>query len=183
MNLLDTAASMLTRAEYHTSSSTSAKDLLHFEGDTIVGYVAVYDSVAALLESWEERQDSFLRRHAGKLRSSHQKAWNIYSIFLVSEEPTPQQESQLRRIEEDFHATRKIVCAARNRDDIRRALAAILPLSLAGVSATINPEMLLLSKLSSDEEKMLSFLRRKPLDQQGILELLTEPQKDESKST
>ena len=40
-----------------------------------------------------------------------------------------------------------------------RGLAPILPVSTAGVSATVDPEMLLQQKLDGEEQKMLGFLR------------------------
>ena len=159
MDLTEMAVLVLNEAGYETRSTVSVRDVLHFEGDAILGFVCAYQTPTSLLEDWSARQEAFLVRHAPALRANRDKAWNVYAIYLARETATRTEERSLRRIEEDFHATRKIaVAGVQSRPDVRRGLAPILPVSTAGVSATVDPEMLLKQKLDGEEQRMLGFL-------------------------
>ena len=160
MNLIELAVLTLTETGFDTRSTASVPDVLYFEGGAILGFIAVYQTPAALLHDWSAKQEAFLTRHAPLLRTHREKAWNVYSIYLASESADPREDRTLRRIEGDFHATRKLTSAGvQTRPDVRRALAPILPISTLGVSATMDPEQLLRQKLNTEEKRMLDFLR------------------------
>ena len=78
-----------------------------FENPSIIGFLHVFESSMELLAEWKQRQGMVLRRHAARLRSAGEKSWNVYSVFLTSDE-APELEAKVERLEEDFELTRKI---------------------------------------------------------------------------
>lgn len=100
-----------------------------FEGDTILGFVYLFDSAEMIHEQWESAQGAALARFKPALRSAGEKAWNVYSLFLTESPADHNMEILLDRIEEDFRLTRKLVRAGvRSKGALRDAFLPILPI-------------------------------------------------------
>ena len=124
---VELARRILADAGY--SISRPVQDSLVFEDQTILGFVRSFESVEALVESWHRDEERFVKERALSLRRDPSKAWNIYSVFLCSEQCPPFLKAQLGSIEEDFVATRKIAQAGIQDDaDVVSALLPVLPL-------------------------------------------------------
>ncbi len=123
MDIFTQAEIVLRDAGYNTWTwSGSSPSVVCFENISVLGFVHVFASAAALLERWTADQQAVLTRHAPALRAAGKKAWNVYSVFLT-EEQAPQAQRAVDQIEEDFSLTRKIArTAVRTPDDVERAL-------------------------------------------------------------
>src|ERR1700722_4932295 len=103
MIILDEAKRVLERHHYLISSL--GEDAFLFEDDALIGFVCEAP-LRQILEIWNGRQTEFVNKHAGILRRSPLKAWNLYSVFLSSDPiGGPEIKRALIKIEEDFHAT------------------------------------------------------------------------------
>ena len=128
-NLLDNVRSVLDEAGYVTVSPQPDTDHLQFEDISIMGYVQTLPSVEAMLKSWKEIQDTFLRENATRFLRDATKAWNLYTVFLTEQPSTGTFAADLFAIEEDFRGTRKITRAGIvSRDDVLTVLSPLLPL-------------------------------------------------------
>ena len=126
MNLQEEARRVLEKAGYRVFSSDAAT--LHFEDDTVMGFVNVCQSGEQILASWRELQSSFLRKNSDALRASGLKSWNIYSVFLSSSNTSSQTKRELLTVEEDFQSTRKIAQSELlSPADVVRALLPLIP--------------------------------------------------------
>lgn len=126
MSIVDLAARRLLVAGYDVTSTTSH---VRFEDVSVLGFVAEFVSVAALLDEWTHAEEDFLRKHAAELRRDRRKAWNVYSILLTHERASAEQTKRLIAVEENFQATRKIARAGIAIDrDIDNALGVLLPI-------------------------------------------------------
>ena len=126
MSILDMAARRLSAARYDVTSTTGH---VRFEDASVLGFVAEFVSVAALLDEWIRAEETFLREHAAELRRDRRKAWNVYSILLTQERASAEQTRRLIAVEENFQATRKIARAGIAIDrDIDNALGVLLPI-------------------------------------------------------
>lgn len=126
MNILDMAAKRLLVAGYDVTSTAGR---IRFEDASVLGFVAEFVSVAALLDEWKHTEESFLRDHAAELRRDRRKAWNVYSILLTHERASAEQTRRLIAVEENFQATRKIARAGIAIDpDVDNALGVLLPI-------------------------------------------------------
>lgn len=100
--------------------------VVSFENATVVGFVHLFATAAALLDGWEQSQEIVLARHAAAFRMARDKAWNVYSAFLTKD-ASGSLLRRIERIEEDFTLTRKIARGGlRSPIDLRQAL---LPLT------------------------------------------------------
>lgn len=111
MNLLQETRRILRQYGYSVGPSPAASDQIHFEDESLMGFVWEAPSAESLLKNWETKQDEFLRKNAPMLRSSGFKSWNIYAVFLTGATSSPTECTALKQIEEDFRATRKIARA------------------------------------------------------------------------
>jgi hypothetical protein len=138
MEIIDTARGILESAGYETGMSISVADGFVFEDANVYGFLATLPA-DAILNGWEERQDSFVRQQAAVLSRVPSKAWNVYAVFLTSDNCTAQLKQAFASIEEDFRSARKIVrCGVRTRDALQRALAPLLPLQYAQPIAAVD---------------------------------------------
>jgi hypothetical protein len=166
--------SILKAAGYRTARSLEVEEVLVFEDDTVLGFVAVYSDSQSLVESWQRHQDAFLRRHAPQLRRDPSKAWNTYSVFLTGA-PVDQTAWTMMDIEADVHATRKIVRGGIiTRDDVAQALAPLLPLSLPLGTAERNADAVLKEKLSDQEAALFELVNNRDLEDVKITAWLME---------
>lgn len=100
-----------------------------FEDDAVMGFVCGFDDPGALLARWRSIESLFLMKHGPGLRQAEEKAWNVYSIFLVASSATEEQAREIRHIDEDLERTRKIAaCGLVGQEDITNALLPILPI-------------------------------------------------------
>lgn len=123
------ARSILEGANYRTLFPKPDAKSFYFEDSTVLGVLYVVESVAALIDDWEQLQDTFLRSNAHRLAVSPHKAWNCYTVLLTTQAPGKVESGQLFNIEENFRATRKIARGGlKSRSDIEVAIAPLLPL-------------------------------------------------------
>jgi hypothetical protein len=129
MSILLDARALLESFDYRTSNLGNSAESCLFEDSSVMGCITEHPTVVDLLSNWQKVQNDFLTAHAGRLRMSTTKSWNVYSIHLTHEEASPDLRSKIFEIEEDFRGTRKIArTGVRTRDDIRRALLSLLPI-------------------------------------------------------
>lgn len=118
---------LLRDIQYETWTWTGlAGPVTCFESAALIGFVHVFDTADALLCNWRASQQAALARHAASLRAAGAKAWNVYSIFLTSDQDV-RRAREIERIEEDFSLTRKIARASIvTTDDVEKALLPLL---------------------------------------------------------
>lgn len=141
MNILEEARRVLEKQRY--SWSLASRDMLQFEDETLMGFICEAP-LNSILESWKGRQDQFLKNNASLLRRSALKSWNLYSVFPTSDAASEAERSGLRRIEEDFRATRKIVqTGITTSSDVLRALYPFIPIqNIISLDAASSIQML-----------------------------------------
>jgi hypothetical protein len=99
-----------------------------FESPSLVGFIHVFEGAAEMLNLWDERQRRVLARYAPSLRLAGAKAWNVYSVFLTSED-SPGHQRSVAQLEEDFTLTRKITrLAVLTVEDVAQALMPLVPI-------------------------------------------------------
>jgi hypothetical protein len=127
VNLLDEARRVLERARYRVFSNQPAS--FQFEDETVMGFLAVFETGEEILAQWREQQTSFLRLNSAKLRNAGIKSWNIYSVFLADVSRLQETRRELMSVEEDFQSTRKIAQAnIVGTADIVRSLLPLIPI-------------------------------------------------------
>lgn len=130
---------ILQRAGYRTRfTTTGSGDVLGFEDDVAIGFLHVFTNPEALVTQWQAVQKADFSRHAVPLRSSPNKAWNVYCVFLTGHMASGDVAEQIDRIEEDLISTRKIARGGVvSLVDLERALLPLLPVqTLADLSVT-----------------------------------------------
>ena len=126
MRILEESKRVLERHGYFVSPIL--EDAFHFEDDALIGFICELP-LRQVLTTWSARQDDFVRQNAAILRKSSLKAWNLYSVFLSADSASPEDRKALISIEEDFHATRKIVqTEITTLTDVTRALYSFIPI-------------------------------------------------------
>lgn len=126
-DILNSSSELLREAGYSNEQvSIGQREALVFEGDTVLGFLFSYDTVADLTKNWATDSDNAIAAYQFGLRKSGIKAWNTYLVLLTSEPPDYARMVSLGAIEEDLGGTRKIVRAGVR--DISDLGAALLPL-------------------------------------------------------
>lgn len=175
MAILREAEALLRAANFDAQTAIGDAETLQFEDANLLGFVAVHNTIADLLRSWQAQQDEFLRRNAVSLRRDPSKAWNIYAVFLTGDRASGDAAARLLSIEEDFRATRKIAQAnVVSRADVQRALAPLLPLSSAGVVQSLDPDRALRDRLDAGERRLFDMIRRSEMEEPQIIAALLE---------
>jgi hypothetical protein len=106
-----------------------ATDMFHFEDSSLVGFLKAADTAQEILSNWEGLQDDFLRSLDRRLRNAGEKSWNIYSVILSAGFPGAGQIADLKSIEEDFRASRKIVRGGiTSASDVAKVLLPLVPI-------------------------------------------------------
>jgi len=148
MDIFIQAEIVLRGAGYDTWSWTrSPPSVICFENQTLIGFIHVFETAGALLEKWQSDQQAVLARHSAALRGAGPKAWNVYSIFLTTEQ-APQRQRGVERIEEDFSLTRKIArTAVRTPQDVERVLLPLIGVKAQPLLADVNFEIRLKTRL------------------------------------
>jgi hypothetical protein len=174
MQLLHEVESTLRSAGFRTARDRNLTGIVVFEDDTILGFVAVYDTADGIVSNWRVLQDEFLKRNAVHLRRDPQKAWNTYSIFLTDDE-VDQLASAALEVEADVHATRKILRGGvATKGDVQSALAPILPLALVGGAQVESVDEALDHKLDEDQRTLFKFLSEREVPEPRIVSWLLE---------
>lgn len=156
MNVIHEARSILEKANYQTHAQNLSSDVFYFEDFSILGFVKVCETIESLINGWESSQDSFLKEHALRLRSEPNKAWNVYSVFLSTQECPDHKKSKLFEIEEDFRGARKIARAGiKTRQDLQLSLLPLLPMKNLMSLKTEDVEERLRKRLSPDGDSPL----------------------------
>lgn len=132
MSVLQHVGTVLQETGYVVQLQPTDPSTLYFEDYSLFGFVTVYESVKALLDTWERNQDSFLQTNAPFLRSASQKAWNCYTVHLAEAAATAQERQALFDVEENFTSTRKIARGSvTTESDVRQALYPLIPVQNA----------------------------------------------------
>lgn len=133
IEIQQSSSELLKEAGYSAEQAHIGKrEALVFEGDTVLGFLFVYDSSADLMKSWSSDSDMAISTYQFGLRKSGTKAWNTYLILLTPELPDYGRAVSLGAIEEDLSGTRKIAKAGiRDLTDLGAALLPLLPLQSA----------------------------------------------------
>lgn len=148
MDIFTQAEILLRDAQYDTWTwAGSAEPVTCFENMALMGFVHVFDSAEALLAGWRTRQQATLARHAASLRGAGTKAWNVYSVFLTSDEDE-RRGREIERIEEDFSLTRKIARPSiTTSDEVEKALLPLLSIRSKPLLGASNFEARLRTRL------------------------------------
>lgn len=175
MQLLHEAESVLRNAAFKTAHDRHHENVVAFEDDVVVGFVAIHNDVGSIIERWRKQQDDFLARNATFLRRDPRKAWNVYSVFLT-EAPSAERGWDLFSIEADFNGTRKIArCGLLNRSDVVRALSSILPLAgIEGRRADPGVKALVQGRLSREEQQLFDLLSVEKVNEATLTAWLSE---------
>lgn len=156
MSILDTVARRLSANGY---AVVFAAGELRFEDASVLGFVAEFQTIGALLEGWQAEQERFLRSNASALRRDRRKAWNVYSILLTQEQVSEEQRRALVAVEEDFGSTRKVARAGVTTDrDIEGALGVLLPIRHRVSLSSENALGALARRLDSVPQRALEVL-------------------------
>ena len=125
---LDLISSVLEEAEYSCSIVEAENgNCLAFENRVSFGFIHCYSDLGDLLRSWRAENEKTLSLFQFQIRSSGEKAWNAYSVFLAFERPDESAVALLARIEEDLSGTRKIARGVNaDEDGIRQGLLPLL---------------------------------------------------------
>ncbi|TLP67062.1 hypothetical protein FEE96_06850 [Parasedimentitalea maritima] len=125
---LDLISSVLEEAEYSCSIvEVENGNCLAFENRVSFGFIHCYSDLGGLLRSWRAESEKTLSMFQFQIRSSGDKAWNAYSVFLAFERPDESAVALLARIEEDLSGTRKIARGVNaDEDGIRQGLLPLL---------------------------------------------------------
>ncbi|WP_144409181.1 hypothetical protein [Pseudoxanthomonas suwonensis] len=130
IDVLSTMHALLQESKFEARLIALDDDsILCFEDESVMGFCKVFDSPQSLLSNWRTAELGILRRFAANFREAPDKAWNVYTVFLCTQEASPDESRQIRWIEEDLERTRKITgCGVVSREDLVNALLAILPI-------------------------------------------------------
>jgi hypothetical protein len=133
IDLITESERLLSGAGYSAwIRKNGVRDIVLFEGTTVLGFVFGYETVAELLRSWAEDAKTAIATNQLGLRRAQIKAWNAYTIFLGKDKADFAQTVMLGTIEEDLAATRKIARAGvSSTEDLHAALLALLPIQSA----------------------------------------------------
>lgn len=133
MNLDTTVEAVLRDAGYETWHWEGERGgAVCFEGEAVLGFCHAFETADALLESWPARETAALRAHSARLRASGQKAWNVYTVLLTSDDGDESRQRAIALIEEDLSRSRKIARAGMvAQEAIEFALSPLLPLRIS----------------------------------------------------
>ena len=160
-NLINSAFQILHSAGYRLQNISPDSTEFVFEASNIIGVIFAFESADALIGSWESAQTSFLQRYGMHIRRSGEKAWNVYSIFMTSDEPNETTCNNVASIEEDFTGTRKIArTGIRSRLALVNALLPVLPLQYRLALQYEEPQMQLRARIELPEEAVDALLRK-----------------------
>lgn len=149
--LLSNVHIVLQNAGYATwETQTADIPTVVFEDDSVMGFIMLFDTAAALAANWRDAESAALGQYATSLRSAGEKAWNVYCAFVTSEKASPEDAAVIRRIEENLDRTRKIAAAGSvSRADVVSAFLPLLPIVSKPVLAPEDPSERLRRRVAS----------------------------------
>lgn len=165
MDIATQAEIVLRDGQYETWAWNGPIPITCFESASVMGFLHVFESSAALVGRWPEVQKSTLARHASVIRSAGAKAWNIYFVFLTAD-ADPTATRSIEQIEEDFSQTRKIARGAvKSPADVERAFLSLLPIRAKPILAASQFESRLRARLKDlNQNGVEAFLGESPAD-------------------
>jgi len=120
MNIINEVISILENEGYSTYRESESK--LLFEDESLCGFISIHNTIKEIANSWNEIQNEFVKKQTNQLRGEIIKAFNIYSIFLTSDE-VGEHRLQINNALEDFTTSRKIIgYGISTNQDIKRIL-------------------------------------------------------------
>lgn len=136
MDIVNEVISILEIEGYSTRLISENK--LIFEDESLCGFISVQDTIQTILETWETIQNDFVKEKTNHLREDISKAFNLYSIFLTSDN-IQKYKPQIINIQEDFKSSRKIVGYGINTtQDIKRILLPLISIQKKSSIETSN---------------------------------------------
>jgi len=141
--------------------------VLLFEDESIMGFVASFETAEQLLEKWKEQQGQFIAKLAVPLRRAARKSWNCYAILLSRASAPPALRPELTSLEEDLTLTRKLVGDGISSDeDVERVLMPILPIRHQLANPQIDQESpsSRLTSWSGEARRLLETNEASPID-------------------
>jgi hypothetical protein len=169
MNVLQEVRRTLQLNGYRVVAARDAVDQIQFEDDSLMGFVWEAPTAAAIVTNWRQKQDDFLRRNSNKLRSSEFKSWNIYGVFLTGESASGVESAELKEVEEDFRATRKIARGGiETNSQLLNALYPFVPIQHLVPFDAENPSERLKEKLDKLPRNAVQVLFDQTADEQEI---------------
>ena len=124
-------AEVTLRSDGYSSVRLSDPNTFAFESETTFGFVIEYDTARDLVERWQAGETGLLSRFAPALRSSGEKAWNVYTVVLTGDASSdPDVLLKITNIEENLRHTRKIPRQSiRAPADVKVALSPLLAIA------------------------------------------------------
>ena len=125
---LDLVSSVLEESGFTCFSvDAETNNCLAFENHVSFGFMHIYEEIDGLMSNWRADSENAFSKFQFQIRSSGEKAWNAYSVFLAFERADAKHAALLARIEEDLSGTRKIARGVITIDDkIRQGLLPLL---------------------------------------------------------
>jgi hypothetical protein len=129
IDLLTTTQTVLGEAGFETWLVRGTfGTIVCFEDISVMGFVGIFSTTDALLQDWKRFESEMLDRYAAPIRGSGEKAWNVYTVLLTTDAPSPESKRSVRWIEEDLSRTRKLAgCDLQTRNDVLEALLPLVP--------------------------------------------------------
>jgi hypothetical protein len=142
--------------------SGQIQDAFAFEDNTVIGFVIVYETAAALLSNWRTASDGLMLEHTELLGAAGPKAWNTYLVLLAADEAGFGEALALGQVEEDLEGMRKIARAGiAGPTAARGALLPLLPFRAAPVLEPVDMPAEIRERASDlDPEVVRAFLSR-----------------------
>lgn len=130
IDLLTTTQNVLSEAGFENwLIRTSSGTVVCFEDVSIMGFAGLFTKTEGLLSNWHKFESEMLDRHAASIRSSGEKAWNVYTVLLTIDAASPEERRSVRWIEEDLSRTRKLAgCDLQTKADLVEVLLPLMPL-------------------------------------------------------
>jgi hypothetical protein len=158
---------ILKEAGFRCSAAPYDPMILLFEDESIMGFVASFESAEQLLEKWKDQQARFIAKLAVPLRRAARKSWNCYAILLSHSPATPALRPKLAMLEEDLTLTRKLVGDnVSNDESLEHVLMPILPIrhQLSAPQIDQNVPGARLKSWSEDARRLLESDEASPTD-------------------
>lgn len=133
IDLISASKEMLENAGFSVQvNSANNRRMLAFEDGTVLGFLLVYESPAALISQWQADGDEAVSEFQFALRRAGKKAWNTYLVLLSGSPSDFAQSVAISAIEEDLRGTRKLARAGVNSTEaVHSALLPLLPIANA----------------------------------------------------
>jgi hypothetical protein len=176
IHLLSTSLGILEESGYTVRLfRQQSLDVLRFEDDSLMGCIFDFPNPTALLSSWRDAEDGFLRANANRFRLAGEKAWNVYCVFLTALDDDERKRREIKRIEEDLNRTRKLAIAGvSNKQLLTDALLPLLSLQQKPVLETENYEERLRRRLARTISPLVENAAERSSNPEDVAKILRE---------